>query len=41
MRNIFKIIVLFFLLSGLFACGKISAPYTIEGSGYPHAYPRS
>lgn len=22
------------------ACGKISSPEPIEGSGYPHTYPR-
>ena len=23
------------------SCGKISAPSAIEGSGYPHSYPRN
>ncbi len=40
MRNIFKIVMLCFLFAGLAACGKVSSPYTIEGSGYPHNYPR-
>lgn len=22
------------------ACGKVSAPVPVEGSGYPHTYPR-
>ncbi len=22
------------------ACGKVSAPEPLEGSGYPHSYPR-
>lgn len=32
-----------FLLAAIIAvaaCGKISMPQPIEGSGYPHSYPR-
>lgn len=29
-----------FMLLNLSACGKLSAPVPIEGSGYPHSYPR-
>jgi len=28
------------LVVGLSACGKVSAPEPLEGSGYPHSYPR-
>lgn len=36
--------VLFFALFAagmLSSCGKLSAPVPIEGSGYPHSYPRN
>ncbi len=32
--------VLFIAAFVLSACGKVSAPVPIEGSGYPHSYPR-
>ena len=28
------------LILGLSACGKVSMPEPLEGSGYPHTYPR-
>ena len=28
------------VLIGLSACGKVSSPVPLEGSGYPHTYPR-
>ena len=28
------------LVVGLSSCGKVSAPEPLEGSGYPHSYPR-
>lgn len=34
------IILLFALAVNLSACGKVSAPVPLEGSGYPHSYPR-
>lgn len=29
-----------FITGTLSACGKMSAPKPMEGSGYPHSYPR-
>lgn len=43
MHNCPKIILAVLFLSailGVTACGKMSDPVTIEGSGYPHDYPR-
>jgi len=28
------------LMLSLNACGKVSSPIPLEGSGYPHTYPR-
>lgn len=28
------------IILGISACGKVSSPVPIEGSGYPHTYPR-
>ncbi len=28
------------LIFNISACGKVSSPSPIEGSGYPHTYPR-
>jgi len=44
MTNICKIILILSVI-GLFsisatACGRYSAPYPVEGSGYPHTYPQ-
>ncbi len=33
-------VLLFAAIAGISGCGRISAPSTIEGSGYPHSYPR-
>ena len=44
MKNIYKTLLLFMLLlsltMALAACGRYSAPYPVEGSGFPHNYPR-
>ena len=43
MHNYIKVVlaVLFlFIAFAVSACGKTSAPIAIEGSGYPHDYPR-
>jgi len=43
MKYVFKIFVGGMIIAGILsisACGKISDPKPIEGSGYPHSYPR-
>ena len=35
---IFNIVAL--VVFGLSACGKVSKSVPVEGSGYPHTYPR-
>lgn len=44
MQNPYKIFVLLlltaFMLTSLTACGRYSSPYPVEGSGFPHSYPR-
>ncbi|MBR6355546.1 MAG: hypothetical protein IKR92_01710 [Alphaproteobacteria bacterium] len=44
MKSVCKIILwscLFVgIMSSLSACGRFSQPYPVEGSGYPHNYPR-
>jgi len=35
-----KIALFLGLIVGLAACGKMSSPRPIEGSGYPHTYPK-
>ncbi len=35
----FTILFIFAAVLNLVACGKMSAPTPIEGSGYPHDYP--
>lgn len=43
MRNFYKLIsILLFALTvlQLGGCGKVSSPEPLEGSGYPHKYPR-
>ena len=43
MKQLFKIfgfLIAFQLVLGLAACGKMSDPKPIEGSGYPHVYPK-
>ena len=34
------IFAIFGLLLSVGACGKVSSPVPLEGSGYPHTYPR-
>ncbi len=34
------IVCLTSVVLGISACGKVSSPTPIEGSGYPHTYPR-
>ncbi len=44
MLNYSKIIFTALLLSLIITvsgCGKVSAPIVIEGSGYPHSYPKN
>ncbi len=38
--KIFAYIALALCFLNISACGKISDPKPIEGSGYPHIYPR-
>ena len=33
--------LLFCLIITTSGCGKVSAPIVIEGSGYPHSYPKN
>lgn len=43
MKNFCKLIsilLLAFFVLQLSGCGKVSNPEPIEGSGYPHKYPR-
>lgn len=44
MQNLWKIFVLFlfaaFITTSLTACGRYSRPHPVEGSGFPHSYPR-
>lgn len=43
MKNSIKLLAVLLLTAVVFslsACGKVSAPEPIEGSGYPHTYPR-
>lgn len=43
MKNSVKILALFLIAAAaisLSACGKVSSPEPIQGSGYPHSYPR-
>jgi len=43
MQNLYKLIILLSLIISsltLVSCGKVSAPSPIEGSDYPHTYPR-
>ena len=40
MKSGFRFLMLFVLLLGIAACGKMSDPLPMEGSGYPHTYPR-
>ncbi len=41
LNRLTAVILLCAFIAALSGCGKISAPAVIEGSGYPHAYPRS
>lgn len=44
MQRLNRVIFAVLLIASVAAtssCGKISAPATIEGSGYPHSYPRN
>lgn len=36
----FKIMMILSFAFYLSACGKMSEPQPIEGSGYPHVYPK-
>ena len=38
--SLFAVLVLASIVLGLSACGKVSSPEPLEGSGYPHTYPR-
>ena len=43
MKKIVKLpslLIMMSLLLFITACGKMSPPEPIEGSGYPHTYPR-
>lgn len=42
MKNICRFTVLVTLVAvlALSACGKMAAPSPVEGSGYPHTYPK-
>ena len=38
--SICAVLVVLALVMCLGACGKVSSPEPLEGSGYPHTYPR-
>lgn len=38
-KMLFLLAAAVLLAGSLSACGKVSAPKPVEGSGYPHAYP--
>ncbi len=38
--KIFCVALLAALICAVCACGKVSNPVPMEGSGYPHSYPR-
>ena len=38
--NFFIISLIIFTIGNLTACGKVSEPVPLEGSGYPHNYPQ-
>lgn len=43
MQKISKVLLLLALslsLLGVVSCGKVSRTVPVEGSGYPHSYPR-
>ena len=42
MKNICRLTVLaaFAVVLALSACGKMAPPSPVEGSGYPHTYPK-
>ena len=43
MKNLCKfscLVLVLLMCFNLVGCGKVSAPMPIEGSGYPHTYPR-
>lgn len=39
-KTLLMLIFSLFIIGTLNACGKVSAPKPMEGSGYPHSYPR-
>lgn len=41
MINFIKLLMIFAISISISACGKMANPEPIEGSGYPHSYPRS
>ena len=44
MQNFYKIFLFLVVIASLLsvaACGKLAAPSPIEGSDYPHSYPRN
>jgi len=41
LNRITAVLLLCVFAAALSGCGKISTPAVIEGSGYPHTYPRS
>lgn len=44
MKNLSKLlnaVLLVTIILSISACGKVSAPEPIQGSGYPHTYPRN
>lgn len=40
MSKILLLLILSFSLLSMAACGKVSRTVPVEGSGYPHSYPR-
>ncbi len=40
-KILFKVLILFAFIAVLSACGKMSDPKPIEGSGYAHTYPKN
>ena len=40
MKNGLRVLAFIALVFCIASCGKMSEPSPIEGSGYPHTYPR-
>jgi hypothetical protein len=41
MKKLIKLLMIFAFAITVCSCGKMASPVPIEGSGYPHKYPKS